>query len=77
VTRYSDKEQEMFKRFELGYLLEHLEPPALYRTAVEHVFVNEMTGVVVDSLRRCFKALCYGGYPYRMTPEFDALITLT
>lgn len=73
---YSDKEREMFKRFELGYLLDHLEPPALYRAAIEHAFLNEMTGAPVDSLRRCARAL-FNSSPYRMTPEFDSLITLT
>ena len=72
---YSDAERKMFKALDLEYLLEHLEPPALYRAAIEQVFLNETTGAAVDSLRRCAKALTVSK-PYRMTPEFDLLINL-
>lgn len=75
---YSAKEQEMFKALDMEYLnlIEHdLQPPVFYRILIEHVFINEITGAAVDSLRRCAKAIINGN-PYRMTTEFDEMIRI-
>jgi hypothetical protein len=75
VKKYSNNEQKMFEALGLSHLLEHLEAAQLYRAAVEHAFLENLTGKAVDSLRKTanafFKSTCY-----RHTPEFDALIEL-
>jgi hypothetical protein len=66
----------MFELLEMGFLLGRLEPPALYRMAIEQVFFNKKEGPAVESLRETAKALLVTGKPFRLTKEFDALIDL-
>jgi hypothetical protein len=49
-------------------------PPNVLRILAEECFINGKTGPAVESLRRVLKAF-HGGKIYRMTPEYEALIT--
>ena len=74
---YSEKEIEMFIALGLGDKIQFFaeNPVQLYNLAVERCFLNSLTGVAVDSLRRCVIALnkCK---VYRGTQEWDDLIEL-
>lgn len=50
-------------------------PPTVLDCVVMEVFLENKTGPAVDSLRRCVAAVKKRS-PYRMTPEYDALIVL-
>jgi hypothetical protein len=41
-----------------------------------HCFSNGLKGSLADSVRRCYNAMTKGT-PYRLTQEFDNLITLS
>lgn len=73
--KYSVKEKELFSSLGVGHLVEAFNPPKLYRTAMTLAFSSNREGKDVESLRRCIKAVdnCF---PYRLTEEFDALISL-
>lgn len=77
MNRYSANEIALFTALDLGYMLPlaSLEPPSLYRTAVEKAFLSNLQGPVADALRRGATAL-FAGLPYRMTPEFEALVEI-
>lgn len=72
---YSEKEIEMFNALGLSDKIKFFaeNPVQLYNLAVERCFVNNLTGVNVESLRRCVIALnkCK---VYRGTQEWDDLI---
>jgi|WetSurMetagenome_2_1015567.scaffolds.fasta_scaffold30780_4 hypothetical protein len=72
---FSDKERAMFNA--LGFDNSYLDAVGMhaYWQAVGDCFGNASTGKAVDSLRRCYKAICDCN-PYRQTPEFEALIQL-
>lgn len=74
---YSEKEIEMFNALGLSDKIKFFaeNPVQLYNLAVERCFVNNLTGVNVESLRRCVIALnkCK---VYRGTQEWDDLIEL-
>lgn len=76
MNNYSEKEIELLKYFGIS---EHLlgdcciSAPALYRVAVEKAFCENMKGVEVESLRRCYNALQKCSI-YRLTKEWDAMI---
>lgn len=74
---YSEKEIEMFISLGLGDKIKFFaeNPVQMYNLAVERCFVNNLTGVNVESLRRCVIALnkCK---VYRGTQEWDDLIEL-
>jgi predicted Ser/Thr protein kinase len=74
VKKYSEAELELFQKLQVNHLVNHLEPPAIYRVAVEEAFLLERKGKEIDALRRGAKALLINGKPYRLTPEFDALV---
>lgn len=72
---YSEKEKNLF--VSLGYedmLNLHVEPITLYRIASEKAFLTGDEGALIGSLRRCFKAVLEAN-PYRLTEEFDDLIS--
>jgi hypothetical protein len=71
---YSDAEQELFDALGVGHLMEFMEAHWLYKEAVHKVFIEDAIGSAVEALRRGFSAL-QGCRVYRMTPEFDALIS--
>lgn len=73
--RYSTKEKELFDSLGMGHLTETINPPHLYKTAAVLAFSDGREGKDVDSLRRCVRALEQCS-PYRLTEEFDALISL-
>ena len=78
MHEYSKKEIQMFTALNPFYkkLIEsNMAASGLYRIAVEDCFVQNLQGSAVESLRRTATALrdCK---PYRMTPEFDSLISL-
>ena len=71
--QYSQKEQELFTA--LGYKdLLTQEPAVHYRMVALNLFKQTETGVLVDSIRRCLNAID-NGKPYRLTVEFDKLIS--
>jgi hypothetical protein len=78
---YSKKEISLFKHFGVDYFLGtslECDPMTIYRQAVEVAFLEDMSGPMVESLRRCMKALKLGvscGKPYRgIGSGFDNLI---
>lgn len=75
---YSEKEIEMFNALGLSDKIKFFaeNPVQLYHLAVERCFVNNLTGVAVDSLRRCIIALNQCKV-YRGTQEWDDLIELS
>lgn len=78
-TDLSEKESEMFEQLGFKELIDlevsDLHEMDIYRMAVYKVFIEDMKGPAVESLRRTFTAFSRMK-PYRMTPEFDALIQL-
>ena len=81
-ANYSDKEFAMIKALspQWAKIIEEgrdgsLAEVSVLRILVEHCFIENLQGLAVESLRRCYKAIreCK---PYRMTPEYDALIQL-
>lgn len=76
VDRYSEKERALFVALGMGDCLWWPTPaPHLYEAALRRVFLSEIQGPAVTSLRRCVKALD-AGRPYRGTYEWDILIQL-
>lgn len=75
-TDYSDAERRLFRVFDFEYLCEYrnIAPVMIYRNCVEVAFLKVMAGPAVDALRRGYGALQECAI-YRMTPEFDALIS--
>lgn len=79
---YSEKEFEMIKAcsphwaslIEKGVSITSV-PPTVLECVVMEVFLENKTGPAVDSLRRCVNSI-KNCSPYRMTPEYDALIQL-
>lgn len=59
---------------EKGVSLTSIPPTVLDMVAME-VFLDNKQGPAVESLRRCINAV-RNCSPYRMTSEYDALITL-
>lgn len=71
---YSMKEAKLMEAFSMKHLCDIIDvPPSLFRICVEQAFINNMQGEAVESLRRIYKA-CINCNPYRLTPEFEALI---
>lgn len=75
-SMFSDKEKEMFLSLDLANLM-HFDPAIVYRMAVEKAFLNNLKGKHIESLRRTAKVFLTGSKPYRMTSEFDSLISLS
>lgn len=73
--KYSDKEQQLINALHFGDFLNQ-EPLTTYRTLALHCFSKGLQGALADSVRRCYNAL-QDGTPYRLTPEFDNLITFS
>lgn len=71
---YSEAEFKLFHSLGLADLMESLQPPALYRVAVEQAFLKAMNGPNIEALRRGANAILGSRYTYRMTPEFDDLL---
>lgn len=72
--QYSEKELKLIEQ--LGYMdLPSVQPIVLYRIMAMDLFKENKTGVLVDSVRRCLNAID-NGTPYRLTKEFDELISL-
>ena len=53
----------------------HIGPIQLYEMMAKRVFIENLSGSEVESLRRCVKAIHYGTI-YRHTQEWDELIKL-
>ena len=70
---YSRKELALIKHYGFEDLIPSVPPVSLYRVIIEHAFIRGEENAFQYSLRRVARALqqCR---PYRMTPEFDALI---
>jgi len=75
IRDYSKRERELLKFFGVAKMIEARSMPvmAVYRSAMEQAFLDDMQGPEVESLRRCMRAL-QKGEPYRNTPEWDELI---
>ena len=77
--KYSPKEIQLLTLLGYQYLFSEDQasvfPPTIYRMATHDAFLSNLQGPLADSLRRCAKAIDNCD-PYRMTPEFDALIDL-
>lgn len=73
--KYSDKETWMFNCLGVNqFTLDNVNPVSLYKLVCEQAFIKNMQGPAAYSLRRTAKAM-EAGKPYRLTPEFDALIS--
>jgi len=72
---YSEKEQELINFLGFSDIAPHIAQSSLYRIMIEDCFLKEKTGSAVESLRRVAKAF-YENKVYRMTPEFDSMISL-
>lgn len=82
---FSKKEKEMFEALGLGDLVENYESPSsflsfdsvtiFYRIAVDKVFMENINGPAVESLRRCYVAL-KNQTIHRKTAEWDEMIQL-
>jgi hypothetical protein len=72
---YSDAEQELFDALGMSHLMEFMDAHWLYQEAVKIVFMGSAEGSAVEALRRGFNAM-QSCRVYRMTPEFDALISI-
>lgn len=80
---YSEKEFAMIKAcsphwaslIERGVSVTSI-PPQVLDMVVMEVFLENKQGPAVESLRRCVNSLKNVKKLYRMTPEYDALITL-
>ena len=73
TKEYSEKELSLIRKLGFENLLSNIDPVSLYKVMAEDLFVNNRHSDAVDSVRRCLKAINKAN-PYRMTPEFDALI---
>lgn len=71
--RYSEKEILLFQQLGYGDMLSQ-EPAVLYRMVALNLFKQNESGVLVRSVRRCLNAID-NGTPYRLTQEFDDLIS--
>jgi len=73
--KYSDKEQQLINALHFGDFLNQ-EPAVTYRTLALHCFSKGLQGYLAESVRKCYNAMV-NSYPYRLTEEFDNLITLS
>lgn len=73
TENYSQAEIRIFKDLGLEDLL-ILTAPMLYRIAVEHAFIKNLSGPKIEALRKAAEALLFKGKPYRLTEEFDKLL---
>lgn len=72
---YSKAEIRLITTLGCNYLIKcNLMPPVLYRMLIEKAFLENLSGPAVEALRRGAKAL-FSCAPYRLTPEFDQLVT--
>ncbi len=79
MAEYSEKELALIKFFGFDNLIDITCPVAaitLYRMMVEKAFVENLQGLEVESLRRCFKAINESSI-FRMTSEWDDMIALS
>ena len=75
MIKYSEKEKYLFKTLGYEYLFDFpVEPYTLYRIAAENAFINNHQGPIIDALRKGLRAFTESK-PYRLTKEFDDLIT--
>ena len=74
--KYSDQEKKLFEALGLIWSIDQLgySPPMAYENAALRAFVHNMTGPAVEALRRGYIAFTEGT-AFRLTPEFDKLIT--
>ena len=75
TINWSDKELKLVEHYGYSDLADRVEPLMLYRMMVNKAFAINDQSEYANSLRRCSYALdnCT---VYRMTPEFDKLITV-
>jgi hypothetical protein len=73
--KYSDKEQQLINALGFGDFLNQ-EPLETYRTLALYCFSQGLRGYLAESVRKCYNAMIYQT-PYRLTQEFDNLITLS
>lgn len=71
---YSAAEVKLFTALGHADLLEHLTEMGLWDFTVKKVFIEKREGPEVEALRRGYKAISECKI-WRMTAEFDALIT--
>jgi hypothetical protein len=76
MTRYiySASEIELFRVIPGAFFDDSIAAPMLYRTAVEHCFLNNLQGPAVEALRKAAKCLLTGEGPYRFTNDFEDLL---
>lgn len=77
---YSDKEIALFKALGMNMgidleLLKIMYPSQVYKAAIETAFLENLQTPAAESLRRCVNA-SNGSTVFRLTPEWDALISL-
>jgi len=73
--KYSNKEQQLINALHFEDFLNQ-EPAVTYRTLALHCFSQGLQGYLAESVRKCYNAMV-NSYPYRLTEEFDNLITLS
>jgi len=72
---YSIKELQLIHLLHFDHMVGHIGPIQLYEMMAKRVFIENLSGSEVESLRRCVKAIHYGTI-YRHTQEWDELIKL-
>ncbi|MFW6173076.1 MAG: hypothetical protein ACOC5T_04970 [Elusimicrobiota bacterium] len=75
-TEYSEAEWKLIDYFGFRSFAESSSstPFTLYREIALYVFLQDISGPSVDAARRALRAM-NNCNPYRMTPEFDELIS--
>jgi hypothetical protein len=78
MKEYSDKEIKLMTYFGYGEFAKDAfaAAPTIYKMMVEKAFINNMQGLEIESLRRCYKCIQDCSI-YRMTPEWDNMISFS
>jgi hypothetical protein len=71
---YSMAELKMIDALGGMDLTKSLSPIAVYGLLVQKCFFKDLSGDAVEQLRRASQAVLVEGKPFRLTPEFDALL---
>ena len=76
ATEYSKAEWKLIDKFGIRYMAERRDVPplTLYREMAIIAVCTMMTGPAAEALRRALNAL-HQATAYRMSEEFDALVT--
>lgn len=74
MYKYSINEHKLFDSFNVNYHNYPMNPMEVYRSLVQHIFINNLSGPNVEAVRRAFIAM-QNLTAFRGTEEFEKLIT--